>query len=188
MARVYTASTPRGRHSMVYTPCVLTFLLVSLGILCIVVGLVGCIVPVIPGPPISYAGLILAWAVRGWSTEALGWVTVIVLGTAVILVTAFDTLAPVLGAKRYGASKAGIWGSVIGMVVGILGFLPVGPLGMLVGAFAGAWVGELVTGKAGAAALKAAWGVFVGTVMGIVMKLIVSAAIAGWFIAVLTAD
>ena len=166
----------------------LTVLLVTLGILCIVVGLVGCVVPVIPGPPISYAGLLLAWAVRGWSTEALGWVTVLVLGIAVVVVTIYDTLAPVLGAKRYGASKAGLWGSVIGMVVGVLGFLPVGPLGMLVGAFAGAWVGETLAGKVGADALKAAWGVFVGTVMGIVMKLVVSAAITGWFVATLAAD
>ena len=176
------------KGALVYTLRVLTILLVTLGILCIIVGLVGCIVPVIPGPPISYAGLLMAWGVRGWSTEALGWATVIVLGIAVVVVTIYDTLAPVLGARRYGASKAGIWGSVIGMVVGVLGFLPVGPLGMLVGAFAGAWVGEVVAGKEGAAALKAAWGVFVGTVMGIVMKLIVSAAITGYFIAVLAAD
>lgn len=166
----------------------LTLLLVTLGVVCLVVGLVGCFVPVIPGPPISYAGLILAWAARGWSSDVLGWGTVLVLGVAVVLVTIYDTLAPVIGAKRYGASKAGIWGSVIGMVIGILGFLPVGPLGMLVGAFAGAWVGELVAGKEGVAALKAAWGVFVGTVMGIVAKLVVSATITGYFIAALTAD
>lgn len=163
----------------------LTVLLVTLGILCLVVGLVGCILPVIPGPPISYAGLVLGWAAQGWSTEVLGWVTMLVLLVAVVVVTIYDTLAPVLGARRYGASKAGIWGSVIGMVVGILGFLPVGPLGMLVGAFVGAWVGELLVGKQGAAALRAAWGVFVGTVMGIVMKLVVSAAITGYFIAAL---
>ena len=112
---------------------------------------------------------------------------VVVLGVATILVTIVDTLAPVLGAKRYGASSAGIWGSVIGMVVGILGFLPVGPLGMLAGAFLGAWVGELVAGKEGGAALRAAWGVIVGTVMGVVLKLVVSAAITVYFVLTLTA-
>lgn len=159
---------------------VLAIVLSVLAVLCLLLGLVGCIAPVIPGPPISFVGLILAWAAKGWDTEAFGWVTVLLLALATVLVTIVDTLAPVLGAKRYGASSAGVWGSVIGMVVGILGFLPVGPLGMLVGAFAGAWIGEIVAGKDGAAALEAAWGVFVGTVVGIVLKLVVSLGIT-WF-------
>jgi uncharacterized protein YqgC (DUF456 family) len=166
---------------------VLTAVLVTLGILCLLVGLAGCIVPVIPGPPISFVGLLLAWAARDWDPQALGWVSVLVLGAATIVVTIVDTLAPVLGARRYGASRAGVWGSVLGMVVGILGFLPVGPLGMLAGAFLGAWVGELVAGKAGAPALRAAWGVFVGTVMGIVLKFVVSIAITVYFVLTLQA-
>jgi len=161
---------------------VLTVLLVVLGVLCILAGLIGCIAPVIPGPPISFAGLILVWGASGWDTAAFGWITVLVLAIATVLVTIVDTLAPLFGARRYGASSAGVWGSVIGMIVGILGFLPVGPLGMLVGAFVGAWVGELTAGKEGPAALRAAWGVFVGTVMGIVLKLVVSIAITYFFV------
>lgn len=181
-------ATSHDRPTPHYTARVLTVLLVTLGILLIVAGLIGCIAPVIPGPPISFVGLLLAWGARGWDTEVLGWATVLVLGVAVVLVTILDTVAPVVGARRYGASSAGIWGSVIGMVVGILGFLPVGPLGMLAGAFLGAWVGELFAGKEGAAALRAAWGVFMGTVMGIVLKLVVSLAITFYFVRTLLAD
>ena len=109
------------------------------------------------------------------------------LGIAAALATVLDTLAPLYGARRYGASRAGIWGSVLGMVIGILGFLPVGPLGMLVGAFGGAWIGELFAGQDGRAAFRAAWGVFVGTVLGIVLKLVVSGAVAFWFVRELAA-
>jgi len=157
---------------------VLTLVLAALAVVCLLAGLIGCIAPILPGPPLSFAGLILAWAASGWSTEVLGGWTVLVLGLATVVVTVLDLLAPVIGARRYGATSAGVWGSVVGMILGIAGFLPVGPLGMLVGAFLGAWVGELVAGQEGAAALRAAWGVFVGTVVGIVLKLIVSLAIS----------
>lgn len=160
----------------------LEVLLIAAGALLVLVGLVGCILPVLPGPPLSFAGLLLLWGTRAWDAETFGWVTVLVLGVATVLVTIVDTLAPILGAKRYGASKAGIWGSILGMIVGILGFLPLGPLGMLVGAFLGAWIGESLAGKEGAQALRAAWGVFVGTVVGIVLKLVVSVAIAVYFV------
>lgn len=160
----------------------LEVLLFVVGLILIVVGLVGCIVPVIPGTPLSFAGLIVLWGGRGWQAETFGWTEVLVLGIATVVVTILDYVAPVYGAKRFGASKAGIWGSVIGMIVGILGMLPVGPLGMLVGAFAGAWVGELSVGKKGSEALKAAWGVFVGTVVGIVLKLVVSIAITVYWV------
>jgi len=140
------------------------------------------VLPVIPGPPLSLAGLVLLWGARGWDADAFGWPTIVWLGVATVIVTILDYVTPVVGARRYGASRAGVWGSVIGMVVGLLGLLPVGPLGMLVGAFLGAWVGEVLVGKEGFAALKAAWGVFMGTVVGIVLKVAVSLAIAVYFV------
>jgi len=161
---------------------VLEVLLFLIGLVLILAGLVGCIVPVIPGTPLSYAGLVVLWGSRDWHANTFGWEVMLVLGVATVLVTILDYVAPIYGAKRFGASKSGIWGSVVGMLVGILGFLPVGPLGMLVGAFAGAWVGEILAGKEGGAALKAAWGVFIGTVVGIVMKLVVSVAITAYWV------
>jgi uncharacterized protein YqgC (DUF456 family) len=157
--------------------------LIVLGALLVLIGIAGCIVPVVPGPPLSFAGLLLLWGAHGWEADAFGLPTVIGLGVATVVVTILDYVTPVVGARKYGASKAGVWGSVIGMVVGLFGLLPVGPLGMLVGAFVGAWVGEVLVGKEGTAALKAAWGVFIGTVVGVVLKLVVSVVLAVYFVA-----
>lgn len=85
-----------------------------------------------------------------------------------ILVTVLDYVVPAVGAKKYGASKAGLWGSILGMLLGIV-FFP--PWGMLIGAFAGAMAGELLAGRKGKTALRAGWGVFVGNMAGIGLKL-----------------
>ena len=146
------------------------FLFVFAGLLSLL-GIVGCILPALPGPPISFVALILIWAARDWTAQEFGWPTVAVLGALAVLVTVFDTVAPAVGAKRYGASKLGVWGSVIGMIVGMIAFPP---LGMILGAFVGALGGELIDGKETKASVKASWGVFVYTMLGIVLKLAVS--------------
>lgn len=147
--------------------------LIVLGLLLLLTGLVGCILPVLPGPPISYAGMILLWWARDWQAESFGWPAMIVLGLLTVIVTVLDFVVPAWGAKRYGASKSGVWLSVIGMLVGMV-FFP--PFGMLVGAFAGALAGELMAGRREGEAAKAAWGVFIGTMAGVGLKLAVSLA------------
>lgn len=149
--------------------------LIAIGIVLLLAGLVGCILPVLPGPPISYVGMILLWWARDWDAESFGWPAMVVLGVLTVLVTVLDLVVPAWGAKRYGASRSGVWLSVLGMLVGML-FFP--PFGMIVGAFAGALAGELLVGKREGEAAKAAWGVFVGTMAGIGLKLAVSMAIA----------
>jgi uncharacterized protein YqgC (DUF456 family) len=159
---------------------VLSFtLLVVLGVLLLGAGLVGCVLPVLPGPPLSFAGILLLWAARDFQAVTFGTTTVVMLGALAILVTVIDYVAPVIGAKRYGASRAGIWGSVLGMIVGAI-FFP--PFGMLIGAFVGALGGEVASGKQGGEATRAAWGVFVGTVAGILLKLAASGAITVYFV------
>ncbi|MHC4861560.1 MAG: DUF456 domain-containing protein, partial [Planctomycetota bacterium] len=135
--------------------------LVALGVALILAGLVGCVLPVLPGPPLSFAGFVLLWAARGWEAHTFGTTMVVVLGGLTVVVTVFDFVAPVIGAQRFGASRPGIWGSVVGMIAGMI-LLP--PLGMLIGAFLGALLGEVASGKHGRAATRAAWGVFMGTV------------------------
>lgn len=147
--------------------------LIVLGLLLLLTGLVGCVLPVLPGPPISYSGMILLWWARDWHAESFGWPAMLVLGLLTIVVTVLDFVVPAWGAKRYGASKMGVWLSVLGMLVGML-FFP--PFGMLVGAFAGALSGELLAGRREGEAAKAAWGVFIGTMAGIGLKLAVSLA------------
>ena len=96
-----------------------------------------------------------------------------------IVVTALDYVIPAAGAKKYGASKFGFWGAIIGMILGIL-FAP--PFGMIIGAFIGAVVGEMLIGKQSDKALKAGWGVFIGVMFGVILKLIASGIMTFYFI------
>jgi len=96
-----------------------------------------------------------------------------------IVVTVLDYVVPAAGAKKFGASKFGFWGAVIGMLVGII-FFP--PLGMIIGAFIGAIVGEMIVGKQTYDALKAGWGVFIGVMFGMLLKLIASGVMTFYFI------
>ena len=151
----------------------LTVTLISLGVILLLAGLVGCVLPILPGPPISFAGLVCLWWARDFAAATFDETTVIIAAAAAGVSTALDYVAPILGAKKFGASKLGVWGSIIGMIVGIVWFPP---FGMLLGAFLGAMLGELYAGKEGSDATKAAIGVFLGTILGIVIKMVAS----GW--------
>jgi hypothetical protein len=152
-----------------------TVLLAVLGGLLILGGFAGCILPMLPGPPLAYAALFCVVLGKGWVYSAP---ELVLLGALTAGVTVVDTLLPVLGAKRYGASRAGVWLSVAGLVVGTFVFPP---FGFLVGAFAGALAGELLAGK-GAGAVRPAWGVFLGTLAGTGLKLACCAVIAWYFV------
>lgn len=134
--------------------------------------------PVLPGPPLSLVGLFLIWAGRGFHAHTFSGVGFAVLAGITILVTVLDLFAPAIGAKRYGATKAGLWGSILGMIAGMFVFPP---FGVFVGTFVGALVGEFLAGQRGRKAVRASWGTFVGTMVGIVAKLAVSGVIA-WFV------
>jgi len=152
-------------------------ILVIIGFLLIIAGIVGCVLPIIPGPPLSYAGLILLSIARKWEAFSSGFL--VTMGIITLVVTVLDYVMPLLTAKKYGASKFGIWGSVIGMIAGMI-FFP--PFGLFIGAFLGAVLGELVFSKNKKSSLKAGLGVFIGTILGIVYKLSVSGVIAFYFI------
>lgn len=159
----------------------MTFLFVLfavLGVLLLLAGFAGCVLPILPGPPVSFGAILLIWGARSWEAVTFGSTTVIVLGAAAVLVSIVDYITPALGAKRYGASRAGVWGSVLGMIAGMIWFPP---FGLIAGAFVGALVGEALAGKQGSEAARAAWGVFMGTVVGILLKLAVSGVIAFYF-------
>src|SRR5512136_2725909 len=139
-------------------------------------GLAGSILPILPGPPLSFMGLFLLALVKHFSpplTPAL----VIILAGVTILVIIMDYIIPLLGAKRYGASKWGVWGSVLGMVIGL--FWP--PFGMLAGAFIGAVVVEWLVGKKKGEALRAGWGVVMGTLFATILRLGVSGMMTYYF-------
>ena len=144
----------------------LMIVLIILGLLFALVGLAGCILPVIPGPPLSFSALIILSFAKDW--QPFSSTFLIIMAGLTMLVTILDYVVPAIGAKKYGASKLGMCGSIIGMLIGLFLF----PLwGMLVGAIVGALAGEIVAGKEGKKALRAGWGVFVGNVMVIGIKL-----------------
>jgi len=151
--------------------------LIILGFLFALMGLIGCILPVIPGPPLSFFSLIILSYAKNW--EPFSVTFLIVIAGLTILATVVDYVIPAIGAKKYGASKLGIWGSIIGMIFGLFIFPP---WGMLIGAIIGALAGELAGGKKGKKALQASWGVFVGNIMGIGLKLAFSGAILFFYI------
>lgn len=155
----------------------LWILLVVLGAALLAAGFASCILPPLPGPPVAYLALFCADAAEDWN--AFGWPFLAGMGAVVALVTVLDFVVPVLGARRYGASRMGVWGSIAGLIVGSV-FFP--PFGMFVGTGAGALAGEVLSGKRGLAAVRAAWGVFLGTVAGLVLKLATVAAIAAYFV------
>ena len=140
------------------------FLLV-IAFLFMLIGIIGCIVPGLPGTPISYIGL---WIAQATDTVDFSWQFMLIWGIVVILITLLDYVVPAWGTKRYGGSKWGVWGSTIGVFVGLF----FGAAGVILGPLVGAILGELVSGKQLNDALKAGWGSFIGILFSTVLKLI----------------
>ena len=141
--------------------------LIIIAVLLSVIGIIGCIIPGLPGVPLNFiALLLLQWAFQPYSTT-----TLIVFGILTVLVTVLDYMLPIWTAKKFGATKQGIWGSVIGMVVGIF-FTPVG---MILGTLLGAIIGDLIAGRTTSQATKAGVGSLFGTLVTMGVKLALAA-------------
>lgn len=133
-----------------------------------VVGIVGAVIPGIPGVILSVAAIVVWGAVQGFRSVEL---PLIVAVAAWLGSVAIDFLASYLGAKQAGASKWGQIGAVIGLLVGVFGLLPALPfggpfLGLLIGPLLGAVIAEFIYRKDLMLALKAGLGILVGTVLG----------------------
>ena len=145
------------------------WILIILGLILTLAGIIGCIIPSIPGPPLNFIALMLLnWVDAAIFTREF----MITFFVAVVAVTVIDYSLPIISGKAYGASRYGIWGSMIGMLVGII-FFP--PFGMLIGIILGAIVGELYAGKENSDALRAGLYTFLISIFLIVIKLILSA-------------
>lgn len=144
-------------------------LLVFISLLLILLGIVGSFIPVLPGPPVSWLGLLVLHLTKAvpMNYTFLG-VTLFVA----ILIFILDYIIPSIGTKRFGGSRAGAIGTMIGLFVGI--FSPI-PFGILIGPFVGALIGELVFNKSDSkTAFKAAVGSFLGFLASTFMKFIVT--------------
>ena len=140
------------------------FLLV-IAFLFLIIGIIGCIVPGLPGTPIAYAGL---WIAQATERVDFSWQMLLVWGIVTIVISILDYVVPAWGTKRFGGTKWGVWGSTIGVFIGLF----FGAVGVILGPLVGAIIGELIAGKELPAALKAGWGSFIGILFGTIIKLI----------------
>ncbi|GEC78515.1 DUF456 domain-containing protein [Flavobacterium aquatile] len=139
-------------------------ILVVLGLICSILGLLGSFLPALPGAPLSWIGLLLLYLTD--YVENNYWVLGITL-LLTIIVSILDYTIPAQGTKKFGGTKYGVWGTNIGLIVGL--FFP--PIGFIIGLFVGAFIGELIYNfqdKKGA--LKAAFGAFLGFLVSSFMK------------------
>ena len=152
-------------------------ILVSIGFILCIVGLIGSVLPVLPGPPLGWLGLLFLELTVAIPTNywLLGITFVIAIGIFLL-----DYMMPAISTKKFGGSKAGAVGAVLGLIIGIL--TPI-PFGILIGPFFGAFIGEIVFNKTkGPQALKSALGSFLGFLVSTFMKLTVSLVFLGIFI------
>ena len=143
-------------------------ILVILAFLLLLAGLTGAIVPVLPGPPLSYAGLLLLqWSGYGGFTSAFLWIWAAIT----VVVTIADQFLPAWMARRFGGSRSAMRGALLGLLAGM--FFP--PLGLIIGPFFGALAGELIHDRTDSVkALKVAFGAFLAFLFGTGVKLIIS--------------
>ena len=146
------------------------------GLVLLLLGIAGCFLPVIPGPPLCWASLLILQLHKEppFTSDFL-----IVWAAVVIVVTLLDYYVPVWGTKKFGGTRYGNWGSAIGVITGIFIFPP---FGIIIGPFLGAFIGEKIGGKDNRQALRSAWGSFAGFLAGTIMKLAVSLIMGYYFI------
>ncbi|MES2851333.1 MAG: DUF456 domain-containing protein, partial [Bacteroidota bacterium] len=143
-------------------------LLLVLGFMCVILGIFGSFLPVLPGPSISWVGLALLYFTN--AVPANYWILGIALLVTVII-SVLDYVIPAKGTKRFGGSSYGVWGTNLGLIIGILAPIP---FGFIIGPFVGALIGELIYDfKDHNRALKAAAGSFIGFLASSFMKFVV---------------
>lgn len=151
------------------------YLLLISGIIFIILGIIGCLVPVLPGPPLSFLGLFLLHLSRFGQFSSS---TLLVLGAIAAIVTILDYIVPLWGTKKFGGSKYGIRGATVGLIIGLF----LGPVGIIVGPLIGAFVGEMIFKDDINYALKAGFGSLLGFLMGIGLKLAASFIMTFYFV------
>jgi len=139
--------------------------LIILAFLFMLLGIIGCIVPGIPGTPIAYAGL---WIAQASERVDFTWQFMLIWGIVVVIISVLDYVVPAWGTKHYGGTRWGVLGSTIGVFVGLF----FGAVGVILGPLVGAVLGELIAGKQFDQALKAGWGSFIGILFGSLLKII----------------
>jgi uncharacterized protein len=146
-----------------------------LGVLLLLGGFAGCLLPLLPGPPLTFVALLVLQlrSAPPFSTNFL-----LLWAAIVVMVTVLDYVIPVYGTKKFGGSNAGVWGCTLGLIAGFW----LGPLGVIIGPFVGAYVGEWLSMRNPDKALRAAIGSFLGFLTGTLLKLVVCGIMTYYFI------
>ena len=153
------------------------YILLAISFIFIILGILGSFLPVLPGPPFSWLGILFLYFVKGIS---FNYTVVILLFIIMAVITVLDYVIPAQGTKRFGGSKYGVWGTNIGLIFGI--FAPI-PFGFILGPFLGAFLGELLfDNKDFKRSLKSASGSILGFLASTFVKFIFAMCFMGYFI------
>ena len=150
--------------------------LLLIGFILMLLGILGSFLPVLPGPPISWFGLLLLHLTSAVPDD---WWFLGITAVVALTIWALDYVIPVIGTKKFGGTRAGMIGTTIGLIIGLLAPIPGG---IIIGPFAGAFIGELSNKADHKTALKAAFGSFLGFLTGAFMKFVVAIIFIGLFI------
>ncbi len=145
-------------------------LIITIGIILLLVGLVSCVLPPLPGPPIAYVSLVLAYYALDKKEELPSWL-LITLAVIILVITVIDNFIPLWSTQKFGGTKSGVRGSFIGILVGIL-FIPFGGWSILLCPFLGAIIGELISGQTFSVAIKSGVASFIGFLLTSGIKII----------------
>lgn len=143
-----------------------------------VFGLVGSLVPWIPGSVIIFAAAVVHYIFVGPSGGSIGITTLIILGVLMVAALAVDLVSGSIGAKWFGASRWGALGGIVGAVVGMF----FGIIGIFVGPLIGVLLGELLGGRGLLPAGKSTWGTLLGTAAGMIGKVGIAFVMIVWFL------
>ena len=148
---------------------------ILVAILLVVIGIAGTILPMLPGVPLVYAGLLLA----AWhdSFDKVSILTMVIIGSIALLAWAVDFLASIMTAKKVGASKYALWGAGVGALLGILGGIP----GLIIGPAIGAIIGELITHKDVSKATTVGIAAGLGFVLALAVKIVLALTMLAMF-------
>jgi uncharacterized protein YqgC (DUF456 family) len=147
-----------------------TEVIITIGIILLVIGLVSCVLPPLPGPIIAFGALAIAYfglENHGDLTQLL----LIIYGVLILIFSVVDNFIPIWGTKKFGGTKAGIRGSFIGILIGIF-LAPFGGISIIICPFLGAMIGELIVGQEFGTAIKSGFGSFIGFLLTSGIKII----------------
>lgn len=153
-------------------------LLLLIGLGCLILGIAGSLLPVLPGPFLSWVGLLMLYLTKTIETN---WWMLSISFAIMVIITVLDYVIPSYGTKKFGGSKWGVTGTTVGLILGLI--LPI-PFGVIIGPFIGAFAGELLNKSTPDNALKAAFGSFLGFLASTFIKFVVCTVYLGIFIKV----